>query len=170
MTRIATAILAVATLLVAGCGGGDQPVEGSTTPATATTTATTQTQPAKRVDGAQQVVALKPCVGGERTRTYKWFVPTVEYARSLGGDGFTVNVEDKPITLIAFPNAEAAQLGFKDISDRLIALQQKRPTDFAAVAATASQVIGNVLEVSTTGATTPELNALLVECVTKSTT
>jgi hypothetical protein len=112
---------------------------------------------------------LRSCVGGTTTATYRWFKPTVEYARSLGGDGFTTTLEDKPITLIAFPNAQGAQYGLKDISDRLIALQQKRPTDYAQVAATASQLLGTtVVEVSTTGATSPTINTILAGCVVQS--
>jgi hypothetical protein len=173
MTRIATAVLAVAALLVAGCGGGsDQPVEGSTTPGAVTTTATTTptapTQPAK-VDVAAQMAKLTPCIGGKPAETYKWFQPTVDYAKSLGGDGFTVTLGGKPVTLIAFPSPAAAQLGFKDITDRLIALQQKRPTDYGTVAATQSQVIANVLEVATAGAPTPKAGAKITTCVTSST-
>lgn len=169
MTRLATAALAVAALLVAGCGGSNQPVEGTTTPTGTTATTPAQTQAAK-ADVPAQMAKLQPCVGGKPATAYKWFQPTVDYAKSLGGDGFTVTLAGKPVTLIAFPSPAAAQMGFKDISDRLIALQQKRPDDYATVAATASQVIGNVLEVATAGATTPEIGTKIAGCVTQSAT
>lgn len=170
MTRLATALLAAAALAIAGCGGnGSSPVEGTTTPA-AVATSPARTQPAK-VDVPAEIAKLRPCVGGRSGTTYKWFQPTVDYAKSLGGDGFTVMLEGQPVTLIAFPNAQAAQYGLKDISDRLIALQQKRPTDYAQVAATASQLLGaTVVEVSTAGATSATVNSTLAGCVARATT
>jgi hypothetical protein len=173
MTRFATAALAVAALLVAGCGGGsDQPVEGSTTPAAVSTSATTTTPATTtpKVDLKAQLAKLRVCIGGKPGETYEWFQPTVDYATTLGGGGFTVTLKKLPLTLIVFPSPAAAQLGYQDISDRLIALQQKRPTDYATVSATAAQALGSVLEVATAGATSPEVNAKVTGCVSSSAT
>jgi hypothetical protein len=167
-------LAAVALLALAGCGGGasSTPVEGQTTPTTtvpatsppATTTATT---PAK-IDAAAQLAKLEPCVGGVKAETFKWFQPTVDYASSMGGGGFTVTLGGKPMLLIVFPWEQAAQLGFKDIQDRLIALQQKRPADYATVAATAAQPVGNVLEVATQGGLDAPLESKVHGCITTS--
>ena len=168
-------MLALVALVVAGCGGGTSttPVEGSTTPPTvATTTAppATTTTPAtpQKIDAPTEFTKLKACVGGKSAETYQWFQPTVDYAAKMGGDGFTVTLKGKPVTLIVFPYAEAAQLGFKDIQDRLIRLQQVRPTDYATVAATAAQPVGNVLEVATAGALDPASEAKVQSCITQS--
>jgi hypothetical protein len=174
MTRLATAAVAVAALLIAGCGGGsDQPVEGSTTPATVgTETAPTQTTAttAAKADVPAQMVKLKACVGGKAAETYKWFAPTVDYAKSIEGDGFTVTLKGQPVTLIAFPTPAAAQLGYKDVADRLITLQQRRPDDYATVQATAAQVLGNVVEVSTSGALAPAAGTKVTTCISQSAT
>src|SRR5206468_1179738 len=85
-------------------------------------------------------------VGGKPAETYQWFQPTVDYAAKNGGDGFTVTLAGKPVTLVVFPSAEMAQLGYTDIQNRLIKLQQVRPTDYATVAATAAQAVGVVQE------------------------
>jgi hypothetical protein len=172
------AVLAVTVLLfAAGCGGGsDTPVEGQTTPTTvaptgtATTTQTqTRTQPAA-VDPKAQAERLRTCVGGDPAETYKWFAPTVDYAESLGGGGFTVTLDGKPVTLMTFPNAHAAQLAAQNITDRLILLQQRRPTDYATVSATASQVVANVLEVATQGALSAEAAQTVTGCIASTAT
>jgi hypothetical protein len=181
MRAISTATAVVVALLaLAGCGdqGASTPVDGQTTPAATTTApATTSTpgattpaaDPTAKIDTATQLAKLRPCVGGAPAATYKWFVPTVDYARQLGGDGFTVTLGVTPVTLIVFPYEQAAQLGAQNITDRLITLQQKRPSDYATVAATASQVLGgNVLEVSTTGATSAPVASKIVTCVAAS--
>jgi len=172
MPRLATAVLAVAVpLLIAGCGGGNQPVEGQTTPAkvstapAATGTTTTTTTQAQQPDPKQQAARLRSCVGGDEAETYKWFAPTVEYAQSLGGDGFTATLDGKPVTLMTFPNAHAAQLAYQNITDRLILLQQRRPTDYATVSATASQVVANVLEVVTQGALSDKATQTVMNCI-----
>jgi hypothetical protein len=177
MTRFATAALAVAALLIAGCGGGsDQPVEGSTTPATVgTETATTPTTSttattAAKVDVAAQMAKLTPCVGGKPAEAYKWFAPTIDYAKSMGGAGLTVTLRKQPIMLIAFPTPAAAQVGYQDIKNRLIKLQQVRPDDYAQVAATAAQAIGNVVEVSWTGPINPKSATKLTTCISSSAT
>jgi hypothetical protein len=175
MSRCLAPALALVALAIAGCGGGTgtTPVEGQTTPptvattSTTTTTATTATTPQK-LDALAQYTKLKACVGGKRTATYKWFQPTVDYAAKMGGDGFTVTLAGKPVTLIVFPYTEAAQLGFTDIQNRLIKLQQVRPTDYATVAATAAQPVGNVLEVATAGALDPASEAKVQSCITQS--
>jgi hypothetical protein len=173
------AVLAVTVLLfAAGCGGGsDTPVEGQTTPttvaptgtATTTTQARTETQ-AAAADPKAQAERLQTCVGGDPAETYKWFAPTVDYAESLGGGGFTVTLDGKPVTLMTFPNAHAAQLAAQNITDRLILLQQRRPTDYATVSATASQVVGNVLEVATQGALSAEAAQTVTSCVASTAT
>jgi hypothetical protein len=172
MPRLTTAALAVGALLLAGCGdsGSDTPVEGQTTPPPVVQTTTT-TPPAttpKAIDAAAQMAKLQPCVGGKAGETYQWFQPTVDYATSLKGGGFSVTLKGKPVTLIVFPSAETAQLGYKDIQDRLIALQQKRPTDYAVVAATAAQAVGNVLEVATAGALDPASETKVQSCILSS--
>jgi hypothetical protein len=196
MTRLRTAGLAlVAVLALAGCGadGGSTPVEGQTTPTGTTTvpattgttgttgatttgtstTATTATGLPPEIDAAAQLAILKTCVGGKATDTFKWFQPTVDYATSLGkggGGGFTVVLDGKPITLIVFPWVQAAQYGYKDIQDRLIELQQKRPTDYATVAATAAQAVGNIVEVATQGAVSEQATQTINACIAKSST
>jgi hypothetical protein len=165
--------VALAVLALAGCGSdnGSTTVEGQTTPPTVattstTTTAATTTTPA--IDALTQYTKLKACVGGKAAATYKWFQPTVDYASKNGGDGFTVTLKTKPVTLIVFPSAAMAQLGSTDIQNRLIRLQQVRPTDYATVAATAQQAVGNVLEVATTGALDPASEAKVQSCITQS--
>jgi hypothetical protein len=177
MPRLATAVSAVAALLLAGCGGGgSNPVEGQTTPTTvaptgtATTTTQTQTQEAAAADPKAQAERLRTCVGGDPAETYKWFAPTVDYAESLGGGGFTVTLDGKPVTLMTFPNAHAAQLAYQNITDRLILLQQRRPTDYATVSATASQVVANVLEVATQGALSAEAAQTVTGCIASTAT
>ncbi|MCW3007815.1 MAG: hypothetical protein JWP17_2441 [Solirubrobacterales bacterium] len=182
MTRISTAGLAVVALLaLAGCGGNgsNTPVEGQTTPsntttvaATTSTTATTATGLPPQIDAGSQLAILKTCVGGTAAETFKWFQPTVDYATKLGsgGGGFTVTLDGKPMTLIVFPYVQAAQYGFKDIQDRLITLQQKRPADYATVAATAAQPVGNVLEVATQGAVSAKATQTINDCIAKSST
>jgi hypothetical protein len=189
MTRISTAGLAVVALLaLAGCGdsGGTTPVEGQTTPTgtttvpaasattattgTTATTATTANGLPPKIDARTQMTILQTCVGGKAGETFKWFQPTVDYAKSLDGDGFTVTLDGKSITLIVFPYVQAAQYGYKDIQDRLITLQQKRPTDYATVAATAAQAVGNVLEVATQGALSAKATQTVNDCVAKSST
>jgi hypothetical protein len=180
MSRWLTAALALLVLAAAGCGGGGAdttavegsgvppataPAATSTTPAATSTTSTTPATPQK-IDAKTQFTKLLQCVGGKSTATYKWFQPTVDYAAKMGGDGFTTTLHGKPITLIVFPYVEAAQLGFKDIQDRLIRLQQVRPTDYATVAATAAQPIGNVLEVATAGALDAAPAAKVQSCLT----
>jgi hypothetical protein len=178
MPRRLAAMLALAALALAGCGGDTSTttVEGQTTPppvdttatatTTTTTTATTATTP--QVDATAQFTKLKGCVGGKAAETYKWFQPTVDYAAKNGGDGFTVTLADKPVTLIVFPSAEMAQLGYTDIQNRLIKLQQVRPTDYATVAATAAQAIGNVLEVATAGPLDAPSEATVQSCIEQS--
>jgi hypothetical protein len=174
MSRCLAAALALVALVAAGCGGDTSttPVEGQTTPPTVatippSTTPTTATTPQK-LDAAAQFTKLKACVGGKPGETYQWFQPTVDYAAKMGGDGFTATLGGKPITLIVFPYVQAAQLGFQDIQDRLIKLQQVRPTDYAAVAATAAQPVGNVLEVASAGALAPGPAAKVQTCITQS--
>jgi ABC-type proline/glycine betaine transport system substrate-binding protein len=185
MRRISTAALAVVALLVsAGCGsnGGSTPVEGSTTPTgtttvpattgatTTATTATTANGLPPKIDAVTQMSILQTCLGGKASETFRWFQPTVDYAKKLGGDGFTVTLDGKLLTLIVFPYVQAAQYGYKDIQDRLIALQQKRPTDYATVSATAAQAVGNVLEVATQGALSAGATQTVTACISKSST
>jgi hypothetical protein len=173
MWRLLAAALALAALAVSGCGGdtATTPVEGQTTPPTVATTTTpatttTATTAPQTVDAGAQFTGLKACVGGKSADTYQWFQPTVDYAAKNGGDGFTVVLKGKPVTLIVFPSAEMAQLGYKDIQDRLIRLQQVRPTDYATVAATAAQAVGNVLEVAQSGALDATSEAKVQGCIT----
>jgi len=175
--RLLPAALAAAAVLLVACGDDTSttPVEGQTTPPTAVTapgtaTTTTQASTPKKVDAAAQAAILEPCVGGKPAETFEWFQPTVDYAVSMGGTGFTVTLKGKPVTLIVFPYAEAAQYGFEDIQERLIQLQQKRPTDYAQVAATAAQPVGNVLEIATQGVLDPEVEAKVQDCIRQATT
>jgi hypothetical protein len=174
MSRCLAAALALVALAAAGCGGDTSttPVEGQTTPPTVatTTTATTSTTATtpQKIDAMAQFTKLKACVGGKRADTYKWFQPTVDYAARNGGDGFTVTLEGKPVTLIVFPSAAMAQLASADIQARLIRLQQVRPTDYATVSATAQQALGNVLEVATAGALDPAAGTAVQDCITQS--
>jgi hypothetical protein len=193
MTRFVTAASVATALLVAGCGGGSNtPVEGNTTPpvvapaqTTSQTTATVAPGPSAATttpgqsaapaptngDATAQSAALRACLTTAKdTSPYKWFQPTIDYARSLGGDGFAVTLAKKPVILITFPSAEAAQLGYKDIADRLIVLQQKRPSDYASVAATAAQAIGRVVEVATQGPLDATATATVNGCISKSVT
>ena len=178
MPRLLAAALALAVLAVAGCGGdtATTPVEGQTTPPTVATTPTAATTSATsttatttpQIDAAAQFTRLKACVGGKPGETFRWFEPTVDYAAKNGGDGLTVTLKGKPVTLIVFPSLQMAQLGYKDIQDRLIRLQQVRPTDYATVAATAAQPIGNVLEVATQGPLDPASETTVQGCITSS--
>jgi hypothetical protein len=173
MPRLLAAALALIALVAAGCGGDTSttPVEGQTTPptvaTTSTTTPTTATTPPP-VDAAAQFTKLKACVGGKPADTYQWFQPTVDYAAKNGGDGFTATLKGKPVTLIVFPSAAMAQLGSTDIQNRLIRLQQVRPTDYATVAGTAQQAVGNVLEVAQAGPLDPASEATVQGCITSS--
>ncbi len=174
--RSLAALLALVVLAVAGCGGGTStvPVEGQTTPPTVATTPGTTTAPAtasttpQKLDAQAQFSRLQACVGGKSADTYKWFAPTVDYATKMGGAGFTVTLQGKPVTLIVFPYVEAAQLGYKDIQNRLIRLQQVRPTDYASVAGTAAQPVGNVLEVAPAGPLDATAEAKVQSCITQS--
>ena len=164
-------------VLLAGCGDetSTTPVQGQTTPPTVATAPSTSTTPAppgtpEKLDAAAQAAVLEPCVGGTPAETFEWFQPTVDYAVGMGGSGFTVTLEGKPVTLIVFPYVEAAQYGYEDIQERLIQLQQKRPTDYATVAATAAQPVGNVLEIATMGALEPEAEAKVQSCIQQATT
>jgi hypothetical protein len=173
MPRLLPAALAAAAVLLVACGddASTTPVEGQTTPPTAVTApTTTQATTPKKVDAAAQAAILEPCVGGKPAETFEWFQPTVDYAVSMGGSGFTVTLKGKPVTLIVFPYAEAAQYGFEDIQERLIQLQQKRPTDYAVVAATAAQPVGNVLEIASQGVLDPEAEAKVQSCIQQATT
>jgi hypothetical protein len=178
-SRSLAAALALVALAVAGCGGDTSttPVEGQTTPppvtttsttTTATTTPATTTSTTQTADPLVQFTKLKACVGGKAADTYQWFQPTVDYAAKNGGDGFTVTLKGKPVTLIVFPSAAEAQLGSTDIQNRLIRLQQVRPTDYATVAGTAQQAVGNVLEVAQSGALDPASEATVQSCITSS--
>lgn len=173
MTRRLAIPVTLAVLALAGCGGdgGSTTVEGQTTPPTVATTSTTTTTTATTtptVDALGQFTKLKACVRGKHAATYQWFQPTVDYASKNGGDGFTVTLKGKPVTLIVFPSPAEAQLGSTDIQNRLIRLQQVRPTDYATVAATAQQAVGNVLEVATAGALDPASEAKVQSCITQS--
>lgn len=175
MPRIFPAAVVAVAVLLAGCGDDTSttPVEGSTTPppVSTATTAPPTTAPQK-VDAGAQLAKLQACVGGKPAETFQWFQPTVDYAASIenaGGGGFTVTLKGKPVTLVVFPYAEAAQLGFKDVQERLIQLQQKRPTDYATVAATAAQPVGNVLEIATLGPLDPEAEAKVQSCIQQAT-
>jgi hypothetical protein len=177
-SRCLATALALVALAVAGCGGDTSttPVEGQTTPppvsttsttTTATTTTAATTTPA--VDALTQFTKLKACVGGKPAETYQWFQPTVDYAAKNGGDGFTVTLKGKPVTLIVFPSAAEAQLGSTDIQNSLIKLQQVRQTDYATVAGTAQQAVGNVLEVAQSGALDAASEAKVQGCISSST-
>ncbi|MBX5442009.1 MAG: hypothetical protein IRZ32_10840, partial [Solirubrobacteraceae bacterium] len=150
-------------------GGAAQPTPPTVATAPATTPATTPTTPQK-LDATAQAAVLQTCVGGRPADTFEWFQPTVDYAVSMGGTGFTVTLKGKPVTLIVFPYVEAAQYGYEDIQERLIQLQQKRPTDYAIVAATAAQPVGNVLEIASQGMLDPEAEAKVQRCIQEATT
>jgi hypothetical protein len=182
MPRLLAAACALVVLAVAGCGSDNASttVEGQTTPPpVASTTATdpaTTTAPATtttpgeppKIDAQTAFTKLQACVGGKAGETYQWFAPTVTYAQNMGGNGFTVTLKGKPVTLVVFPYAEAAQRGYSDIQQRLIRLQQVRPTDYATVAATAAQAVGNVLEVATSGALDATAEAKVQSCISLS--
>jgi hypothetical protein len=178
MPRCLAAALVLVALAIAGCGGGTSttPVEGQTTPPTVST-ATTSTTPAtvpvttttaQTADATVQFTQLKACVGGKSADTYQWFQPTVDYASKNGGDGFSVTLKGKPVTLVVFPSAATAQLGYTDIQNRLIRLQQVRPTDYATVAATAAQAVSNVLEIAQSGALDAASEAKVQGCISSS--
>jgi hypothetical protein len=177
MPRLLAAACALVVLVVAGCGSDNASttVEGQTTPppatsTTATTPAATTTTPGApaSIDAAAAFQKLQACVGGKAGETYQWFAPTVTYAQNMQGNGFTVTLKGKPVTLIVFPYAEAAQRGYSDIQQRLIRLQQVRPTDYATVAATAAQAVGNVLEVAPSGALDATAEAKVQSCISLS--
>jgi hypothetical protein len=164
---------AVTALAVSACGGGDAPVEGptatapaATAPAATTTPVTTptQTQPAG-VDGKAQVARLATCLRGKAGRDLAVFAPTVALAAGQGGAALTRTVDGATIELIAFPTPAAAQQGFQDASTRLIALQQQHPNRYKAIAATATQVVGNVLFIAPNGAPPAAANARVVTCI-----
>lgn len=139
----------------------DAPVTTAAT-TTATTTATPSATPAQ-----QRAQRLKLCVGTV-TADVPTYAPTADLARSQGGDGFGATVGGAPVELIVFPTPAAAQVGFKDASDRLIALQQQDPAAYAKVAATQSQVVGTVLEIHPTGQLPPAAAAKVSGCIAAS--
>jgi hypothetical protein len=161
MKRIIVCISACA-LALSACGGGDDPVEGTTVPPAVTT----QQGP---TDVAQQITKLKECLGGKETTRVDVFEPTYEYAKSVGGGGFAKTIRKQQIEFLVFPDVGTAQTGFKDASNQLIALQQTKPDQYQAIASTATQVLGNVVEIVPTGATPPKVNNKVVGCVQRST-
>jgi hypothetical protein len=112
-----------------------------------------------------QLAALQTCMGGTPTQPIPTFDPTVDVARSQGGGGFATTIDGVSLELIVFPTAAAAQVGFQNATDHLISLQQTQPTVYATLAATATQVVGNVLEIAPAGAPPAALNAKVTSCV-----
>jgi hypothetical protein len=115
-----------------------------------------------------QLASLQRCMGGTATQPIPTFDPTVDVARAQGGGGFATTVDGVSVELIVFPTADAAQVGFRNAADHLISLQQTQPQVYASLAATATQVLGNVLEIAPAGAPPPTLTNLVTGCVAKS--
>jgi hypothetical protein len=158
MKRIALLISACA-LGVSACGGeDDEPVQGSTVPPPVTT------QPAP-TDVAKQITELKRCLGDKETTRVDVFEPTYAYAKSVGGGGFAVTLRKQQVEFLVLPDAGTAQTASKDASNQLIALQQTKPEAYQAIAATATQVIDNVVEIVPTGPTPPKVNTKIIGCV-----
>jgi hypothetical protein len=163
MKRTILCIGACAALALAGCGGsGKAPVEGTTVPQAVTT------QQQGTLNLATQTAKLKSCLGGKETTRVDVFEPTYQYAKANGGGGFAVMLGKKQVELLIFPDAAAAQTGFKDASNQLIALQQTKPDVYQQIAATQSQVLGNVLEIVPTGALKPKTGDKIVGCIQQS--
>jgi hypothetical protein len=163
MKRLFLSTGACAALALAGCGGSDNaPVEGTTVPQAVTT------QQQGGLDFAKQTAKLKECLGGKETTRVDVFEPTYEYAKSNGGGGFAVMLGKKQVEFLVFPDAATAQTGFKDASNQLIALQQTKPDVYQQIAATQSQVLGNVLEIIPTGNTSAKVGEKILGCIQQS--
>lgn len=132
----------------------DAPVKAAAT--TATTAGPTPTQ--------ERGQRLRRCVGSV-TADVPAFAATAKLARDQGGDAFAATVSGQPVMLIVYPTPAAAQVGFKDASDRLVTLQQQDPKAYAAVAATKTQVVGEVLEIHPAGALAPPAAAKVSGCI-----
>ncbi len=159
-------LLVACALGLGACGGDDEPVPGTTVP-------TAATQPDGAAPGpSDQANRMKSCLGGEQVTRVDVFEPTYELARSQGGAGFALMLgpekAPKQVEFIVFPDAATAQVGFEDAQNRLIELQQQKPEQYAQIAATAMQVVENVLEIVPTGAPSPKVNGEIVGCVQQS--
>lgn len=163
MKRILVPIGAALALALGACGGSKQPVEGSTVPTAVPTQ--TQTQPAQS-PVATEIAKLDACLGGKQTTRVDVFEPTYQLARSKGGAGYATRLKGQQVELLVFPDAPTAQLGLRDAQDRLISTQQQDPATYQKIAATAMQVVQNVLEIVPTGAPPPDVNNKIVSCVT----
>ncbi len=162
MTRATIVLLSVAALALTACGRGDRsPVEGSTTPTTATTKGSGRTI-------ADQIKSVETCVGGPKKGKLKVFAPTVEQATVNGGDVLATAVSGTGVELIFWPSVAAAQGGFKDAQNRLISLQQTDAKGYAKLIRTALEVQQNVLIIAPKGALPGPDGAKLTGCIAAS--
>jgi hypothetical protein len=160
--RRTTTLLACGALALgaAACGDdGDEPVEGTTTPATVATTTRTIPNPI-----TLQIEALRECLGGTPVTRVDVFEPTYEYARANGGGGFAVKVGKVQMEFLVLPTTEAAETTAADVTSQLTQLQAGDPEAYAAVAATATQTFGSIVQIVPTGTTSPKLNTKVATC------
>jgi hypothetical protein len=161
-----TTILLSAGALALGLGVGacgDDDGGGSSTGDGVPTQTTTTANPV-----TEQIAKLRECLGGKPVTRVDVFEPTYDFAKANGGGGFAVKLDKQQIELLVLPDAAAATTASEDASNQLIALQQTNPEGYAAVAATAMQTFGNVVEIVPTGATSPEVNTKIATCATDS--
>ena len=160
LLSISTAVACAAGLTA--CGGGDStPVEGTDTSGTPATTA------AAVVDVKKQEPKLATCLKGPVKGKLAVFAPTAKLATDEGGQSFSTAVAGSGVELILFPNAAAAQQGYKDAQNRLILLQQTQPAQYKKLAATAMEVQLNVLVIAPKGLA-PAAAQPLASCVAQS--
>lgn len=163
--RRTTVLLACAALAlgVAACGddGGD-PVDGSTTPDTVATTTRTVPNPV-----TVQIEALRDCLGGKPVTRVDVFEPTYEFAKANGGGGFAVKLDKVQVEFLVLPTTAAAETTAGDVNSQLTQLQANDPEGYAAVAATATQTFGNIVQIVPTGTTSPEVNTKIAGCATE---
>lgn len=162
MQRLTILLSAGALALGLAACGGDDSGDGTTTPERIATT-TTQVNPV-----TEQIAALRECLGGRPVTRVDVFEPTYDFAKANGGGGFAIKLDRQQIEFLVLPTEEAATTATEDASNQLIGLQQGDPEAYAAVAATATQTFGNVVEIVPTGPTSPEVNTKVAACATES--
>ncbi|HEY8584405.1 MAG TPA: hypothetical protein VIL49_15715 [Capillimicrobium sp.] len=159
-------LLAAAALAlpVAACGDdGDGSIGATLTAPPGSTQTVTAPSPV-----TEQIAALRACVGGKPVTRVDVFEPTYQFVRANGGGGFAVKLKGQQVEFLVTPTEEAATTASEDVSNQLIALQQTNPEGYAAVAATATQTFGNVIQIVPTGATPPDVNTKIATCASQS--
>lgn len=163
MRRTTTLLACAGLALGAAACGDDGGTDGETPPPTSTTPTATVASPV-----TEQITALQDCLDGKPVTRVDVFEPTYQFVRANGGGGFAVKLDKQQIEFLVLPTDEAATTASEDAANQLIGLQQTDPEAYAAVAATAMQTFGNVVQIVPTGATSPEVNNKVAACVTVS--